>query len=272
MIPTILFSGSLIYICIFFCYFSFTLIHIYIYIYKHSYLLLPLKVILHESTSILGLLLKRKKEKIKAQSKYSRAPFYVISLVFVGHKYTLSVNDIAEASVFFDRRSQLPVNAMTLRLKENVVSKRIIHSRSHSNAYMLTFACYVKLYTYHISKCTRTTQTLLYSNFKHLLNLLIRLQVKDSEAVFVSSHLRSQIAGSFFANFKFGTDNKRPSLFACFIFTIFISLGGFISQLSANVKLTGRTASDFSITFSLSVENRKIDLFLSPSITGLFAS
>lgn len=114
---------------------------------------------------------------------------------------------------------------------------------------------------------TDKTQTLVYSNCKHLLNLLIRLPVKDSGAVF-SSHLRSQIVVSFFANFKFGTDNKRPSRFVCFIFTIFFSRGCFDS-LSANCKLTGRTASDLAITLSPAGCRGNL---LFPSIIGLFIS
>lgn len=140
---------------------------------------------------------------------------------------------------------EVDYHAITLRLRGILLVNEysLTPTRMYSHSYVM-----LNSNTYHVSKCTRATQTLLYSNYKHLLNLLIRLQVKDSGAVF-SSHLRSQIVASFFGNFKFGTDSKRPSRFACFNFTIFFSRGCF-SSFSDNVRLIGRTASDFVITLS----------------------
>lgn len=85
--------------------------------------------------------------------------------------------------------------------------------------------------------------------YKHLLNLLIRLPVNDSE-VALSSHLRSQTVVSFLENFRFGTESKRPSLFACLILAIHLNLGGF-NSCSGRDRFIGLTASVFALILSL---------------------
>ena len=171
-----------LYIYILFFSFNFTLIHIYI---KTQLLDITSKCYftrIYEHPRPSFKKNERKKKKvIKAQSKCSTALFYVISLVSVGHKYTLSVNDIAEASgylffsflsfsffsffffldrkIFFWRRSQLPANSKwRLRLKEKcfLLVNELVFTHTRSRALAQRHVCwpfaicyvYIKLYTY----------------------------------------------------------------------------------------------------------------------------
>ena len=186
-----------LYIYILFFSFNFTLIHIYI---KTQLLDITSKCYftrIYEHPRPSFKKNERKKKKvIKAQSKCSTALFYVISLVSVGHKYTLSVNDIAEASgyLFFSfsfflffffffffgsknlllkKKSVASEQQMTIAIEREMffVSKRVsFHShslsRTRATPCMLTIRHMLRIYkTLHVSTSlnahTDKTQTLL---------------------------------------------------------------------------------------------------------------